>query len=196
MSETDERLVLVDASVFITLVEIGAVELLYRLRGRVIVPDAVRREISDEPAATALTEAIDRDRIGTVVVSSCDREHEGESVVREAVQHLGMDESDAIEARESQPVSRIRSGDVALLAAARIADEAVVVTDDKPLRGTCKALSIPVSGSIGVLIRAVERGDLEPEAAKETLYAMDEVGARLSASLVSRAERLIDRADE
>ena len=75
-------------------------------------------------------------------------------------------------------------------------DSPVVVTDDKPLREACKALSIPVSGSIGVLVRAVERGDVEAGEAKDTLYAMDEVGARLSASLVKRAEKLIDDAND
>lgn len=73
-------------------------------------------------------------------------------------------------------------------------DRPVVITDDKPLRQTCKALSILISGSIGVLIRAVERGECTAEDAKQTLYAMDEVGARLSASLVKRAEQLIDDA--
>lgn len=73
-------------------------------------------------------------------------------------------------------------------------DSSVVVTDDRPLRETCKALSIPVSGPTGVLVRAVERGDLTPDDAKDALLAMDEVGARLSASLLRRAERLIDDA--
>jgi len=90
----------------------------------------------------------------------------------------------------------IVNGDVALLTGARLADECIVITDDKPLRKACKSISIPVSGTIGVLVRAVETGDIDPDAAKETLYAMDEVGARLSASLVKRAERLIDDASD
>lgn len=54
-----------------------------------------------------------------------------------------------------------------------------------------------MAGTIGVLIRAVERGDLTPDQARDSLYALDEVGARLSASLVRTAERHIDQvADE
>ena len=86
------------------------------------------------------------------------------------------------------------AGDTALLAAAMSRSNVVVVTDDKPLRKACKALGIPVSGSIGIIIAAVEWGDLEPEEAKDVLVAMDEVGARLSASLLRRAERLIEAA--
>jgi predicted nucleic acid-binding protein len=88
-------------------------------------------------------------------------------------------------------------GDVALLAwALKAEDEIVVVTDDKPLRKACKALGILISGSLGVVIAAVERGDLAPEEAKGALVAMDEVGARLSARLLRRAERRIDEAAE
>ena len=88
------------------------------------------------------------------------------------------------------------AGDVALFAQALVADDPILVTDDKPLRKTCKALGVPISGSIGVVIGAVERGDLEPEVAKDALVSMDEVGARLSARLLRKAERLIDEAAE
>lgn len=89
------------------------------------------------------------------------------------------------------------SGDTELLGwAISMSGINVVVTDDKPLRKTCKAFSIPVSGSIGVLVRAVERGGLDADVAKDKLYAMDEVGARLSASLIKRAESLIEEAEK
>lgn len=83
------------------------------------------------------------------------------------------------------------TGDVALLGGALERSERAVVTDDDPLREACKALSIPVSGSIGVPIRAIERGESSADEATEALLAMDEVGARLSARLLRRAERSI-----
>ncbi|WP_226004149.1 hypothetical protein [Natrinema salinisoli] len=86
------------------------------------------------------------------------------------------------------------TGDVALLGMALERTDAIVVTDDKPLRDTCKALSIPVSGSIAILVRAVERDAVTVDDANDTLLAMDEVGARLSASLLRRAERLLEDA--
>jgi len=174
-SERDagDRTVLVDASVFITLPDVGAVDLVSGLRGDVVVPAAVEREITDDPAASALEDARTDGWLDVIEVD------EG---IDEARIHLG------VESGRSEP-----TGDVALLGRA-LDGKAVVVTDDKPLRETCKALSVPISGSIGVLVRAVERGDADPDDAKATLYAMDEVGARLSASLVRRAERLIERA--
>jgi predicted nucleic acid-binding protein len=169
-----DRTVLVDASVFITLADTGSADLLAGLDGSVVVPDLVRQEITSDPAAKTLSDAI-ADGWITCPQSVSD------AAVEEAASHLGRSDEEL-------------RGDAVLLAHALVADDPVVITDDKPLRQTCKALSIPISGSIGVLVRAVERGDVDSDAAKETLYAMDEVGARLSASLVKRAERLIDDA--
>ena len=85
---------------------------------------------------------------------------------------------------------------MALLALALRTETPVLVTDDKPLWQTCKALAIPVSGSIGVPVRAVERDVIDAEDAIDGLYAMDEVGARFSATLIKRVERLIDAASD
>lgn len=83
---------------------------------------------------------------------------------------------------------------MALLALGLTMGGPMVVTDDKPLQKTCKALGVPLSGSIGVVVAAVERDAIEPAEAKRLLIAMDEVGARLSARLLRKAERLIDEA--
>ncbi|MFC7142079.1 DUF3368 domain-containing protein [Halosimplex aquaticum] len=174
MSDSDdERLILVDVSVFITLAAVDAVELLSGLAGRLVIPERVVAELVDDRSQAALSTAR---KEGFVDVERAETELES------ARTHLGSSSDD--------------TGDVGLLAHALTADGSVVaVTDDKPLRQTCKALSIPVSGSIGVLVRAVDRDAIDAREAKETLYAMDEVGARLSASLVRRAERLIDEAE-
>ncbi len=189
------RRLLIDASVFITLAEIGHADLLETLRGNPLVPAAVADEICDEPAASALDNALDewlsRDSV------ALDLEGIGRAIfdeyselVNEAASHLGVE----------NPIDNWH-GDLALLTIALRyegkSDGVVVITDDKPLRTTCKALAIPISGSIGVVIAAVERGDLDPEEAKDALVAMDEVGAHLSARLLRRAERMIDdTADE
>jgi predicted nucleic acid-binding protein len=85
---------------------------------------------------------------------------------------------------------------VALLALALREPDSVVVTDDRPLRKACKAVLVSVSGSIGVLVRSVETGELSADEATKRLYAIDETSARLSASLVKRAEKLIDDAGD
>lgn len=183
----------VDASVFITLSSIDRHELLAELDGRVVVPRAVADEIADEPAANHLQEAA---ATWLSVPEARIRETHPEAY-RHAASHLGRD-----------PEAITLDGDVSLLAhgllnrngddsaSSAASTDAVIVTDDKPLREGCNALGISVSGSIGVLIAAVERDVLDAETAKGALLTMDEVGARLSASLLRRAERLIDDAAE
>lgn len=179
----DQRTLLADASVLITLADIGELDALCALAGTVAVPETLRDEVVDDPAKSALETAIDD---GALAV---DTQDDLDDAFELAATHLGEDDGRAFG-------DGSWSGDVALLAGALHRADAVVVTDDKPLRQTCKALSIPVSGSIGVLVRAVERGALEPAEAKDALVAMDEVGARLSARLLRRAERLVDDAVE
>ncbi|WP_132057044.1 DUF3368 domain-containing protein [Halorussus amylolyticus] len=178
MSEDATRRVFVDASVFITLAEIDYTDLLAGFDGEVVVPSAVVHEVSDDPAASHLATATeDWLRIDNAVETA------GMESVVHAATHLDAELDDY-------------EGDVALLAFGTTAENPVVVTDDKPLRNACKALGVPLSGSVGVLVASVERGTLAPAEAKDALVAMDEVGARLSARLLRRAEKLIDRAGE
>lgn len=165
------RKVLVDASVLITLAEIDATHLLEKLDGDVVVPEQVADEIEDEPARSQLEDA----EGNWITVESADDE-----TVEWASKRLGRNEP---------------RGDTALLALASDVDGAVVVTDDKPLRNACKAVGVPLSGSLGVVVASVEKGTLEADEAKRLLVSMDEVGARLSARLLRRAESLIDEAD-
>lgn len=180
-----DRTLLVDASVWITLSAVNSCGLLRNLDGRVKIPVAVANEIETDPGVSELTTARgDWVKTAEPIVETRNLLHERAEYVEKAASHLGVDETDAY------------AGDVALLALALREPDSVVVTDDRPLRKTCKALSVSVSGSIGVLVRSVETGELPADEARERLYAMDEIGARLSASLVKRAEKLIDDASD
>lgn len=181
----DRRTLLVDASVFITLADIGSLDLLRGTSGAVRMPESVVEEVSSEPAERELERALDVWIASSSLGRNRTSSEEWTDRLETAATHLG---------RSTDPDDW--GGDIPLLAAAMSHEDAVVVMDDKPLRKTCKVLSVPVSGSIGVLIRAVERGALEGDEAKAKLEAMDEVGARLSARLLRRAERLIDDAAE
>jgi len=180
-----DRTLLVDASVWITLSAVNSCELLRNVKGRVKIPVAVANEIETDPGISELNNARE-DWVKTAepILKTRNLLDERAEYVQKAASHLGVDETDAY------------AGDVALLALALRESDSVVVTDDRPLRKTCKALSIPVSGSIGVLVRSVETEELSADEAKERLYAIDQAGARLSASLVKRAEKLIDDATD
>ena len=165
------RKLLVDASVFITIAEIDAGHLLDELDGEVVLPERVADEIEDEPARSELKEAED----DWLTVEPAD----GETVVW-ALKRLGRE---------------IARGDTALLALASEYEDAVAVTDNKPLRKACRSVGLPLSGSIGVVVASVENGALEADEAKRLLVSMDEVGARLSARLLRKAERLVEQAN-
>ena len=160
-----------DASVFITIAEIDATHLLDELDGEVVLPERVADEIEDEPARSELKEAED----DWLTVEPAD----GETVVW-ASKRLGRE---------------IARGDTALLALASEYEDAVAVTDNKPLRKACRSVGLPLSGSIGVVVASVENGALEADEAKRLLVSMDEVGARLSARLLRKAERLVEQAN-
>lgn len=178
------RKLYVDASVCITLAEIDYLWLLRHVEGTPIVPDEVVEEVSEDPGASRLNEALNEGWLNHHSIKTTTATLEvHEDAVGLAAQHLGVDED-----------SNTLSGDVALLALGISTEDCVVLTDDKPLRKTCKTLGIDISGSIGVLVAAVKRGVLEVDEAKDALVAMDEVGARLSARLLRKAERLIDEA--
>lgn len=170
------RRVFVDASAFLTLAGIGRSGLLRGIDGRVEVPAVVQVEIAHGPAAGALERATDRET-GWIRTPR----DPPDSDVEFAAEHLGREES-----------AGSFDGDVELLAPALGAGDPVVLTDDRPLRKTCRALGVPVSGSVGAVIAAVERGGLDPDEARDALVAMDEVGGRLSARTFRRAVRLID----
>ena len=163
------RRVLVDAGVFIRLAGTGRIGLLRRVGGRVEMPAVVQLEVADSTAAGVLERAVSG---GTRWIRTA--RDPADTDVRSAAELLGRDGTGG----------------------ALGAGDPVVVTDDAPLARTCRALGIPISGSIGVVISAVERGDLDPDGASDALVAMDEVGPRVSARLLRRAERLVAEAAE
>lgn len=111
--------------------------------------ETVRWEITDDPVGSELGRAIEAGDVAVVGPAPEDR-HPPEPYERG--EHLGRSDFAAR--------SPDWTGDVALLGEALERSERVIVSDDKPLREACKVLSIPVFGSIGVPICAVERGKL------------------------------------
>ncbi|MFB6178543.1 MAG: DUF3368 domain-containing protein [Halorientalis sp.] len=169
------RTVLVDADVFVRLAAIGAVDLLQTLPGDVWMPVPVDQEITSRPAATVLESAIDAGWLH-IAAPPADR------YVQHAARHLGRD------------VERVTyNGDIFLLAQA-LAVPSVVVTDDAPLRRCCRALSIPVAGTVAIIVTAVERGPYTPLQATGQLFALDEIGPRLGPPVRRAAEQLIAEA--
>ncbi len=178
------RTLCVDASAFITLASVGEAALLGEMDGEAVVPEAVAREVVDDPAARRLDEGVAAGWLTVTSLGELTDPERADDLLERAGTHLGREVADP------------PSGDLALLAAGLAGrdDDVVVVTDDKPLRRACRSLGVPLSGSLGVVIAAVKYGALGPDRARDVVVAMDAVGARYSATLLDRAERLIDEA--
>ncbi len=168
--------VLLDPTALIALGTIGELDLLSTLDGELVVPQAVRAAVTTEPASTNLDRFLEEPQVSEMAPPA--------DWVGDAADLLG----------ESS-----ETGDVQLLAfvLARTAQEASigVVSDGKRVRTTAGGLGAIVTGTIGIIVRAVEEG-LETETGLDVLDRVDSHGLHLTGSLRVRAEALIEAAGE
>ena len=166
--------VLLDATTLIALGTIGELRLLSYLDGELVVPPAVRREVTTEPASTNL-----------------DRLFEQPQAREEAPPADWIADAAALLDESSE------TGDVQLLAfvLAHTAEERSigVVSDDQRVRTTAGGLGATVTGTIGIIVRAVDEG-VSTDTGLEILDQMDSHGLHLTGSLRVRAEGLIEDA--
>jgi predicted nucleic acid-binding protein len=149
--------------------QIGELELLEWFDGALVVPEAVRTEITTEPAATNLDRLLDEKSVITSVRPEV-RQRAGDA--------LGI-EPEGYEA--------------ALLAG--LFDDSIdddreipVISDDRRLRGLAEGLGASITGSFGVVVRAaIEDKYLSPAEAKRIVSRMDDNGVQLTGQLRSRA---------
>ena len=92
-----------------------------------------------------------------------------------------------------------QNGDVSLIAAALAytADDLPVgvVSDDRRVRTTARGLGATVTGTVGVIVRAVEEG-LDREEAYNLVRRIDAHGLHMTGDLRQKAYSLIDDAAE
>ena len=69
--------------------------------------------------------------------------------------------------------------------------DAIIVLDDLPARQGAEALSIPVTGTLGVVIHGVRSGFLTPAQGIEIVNSLLSIGARLDPLLVRKVIELI-----
>lgn len=174
-----QEILLVDTSSFITLVEAGAENLLYGRTESVKVPEHVVSEVIDDPAKSELHRAI---HSYDLIVSQTDhvaRRHF--PYYRAASFHL--DEKTPFIAGELA-----WSGDAALVGTALHTSERRVITDDGYLRRRCSDLNIPVTGSLGILIDAVDENQATTDEVLGYLQDIQQGSAWLGDELVEEVE--------
>lgn len=154
----------VDASTLIALGTVGNLDLLCDFDGRVTVLPAVVKEVTTEPAETNLERFIETN-------DARSRSPVAETDCKRALSVL--DESE-------------RNGGVHLTACVlhhTERDEPVgIVSDDRRVRTVARGFGATVTGTIGVLVRAVEEG-YDGQDAKTLLRRIDSNGLHMTGEL-------------
>ncbi|WP_418284139.1 hypothetical protein [Halorubrum sp. DTA46] len=169
--------IFLDATTLIALGTIGELKHLTSFTGELIILPTVQNEVTTEPAQTNLSRFIDQYAVETTDPAAQDR-------VQQAKEVLGEKE---------------QNGDVSLIAAvlAYTAEDRPVgvVSDDQRVRTTARGLGATVTGTVGVIIRAVEEG-LDREEAYTLIKRIDSHGLHMTGNLREKAYSLIDTAAE
>ena len=164
-----------DATTLIALGTIGELEQLMSFNGALVVLPTVQSEVTTEPAQTNLSRFIAQDAVTTTDPAVQDHIEQAKEVLGETEQN----------------------GDVSLIAAVlayTAADRPVgVVSDDRRVRTTARGLGATVTGTVGVIVRAVEEG-LDREAAHDIVRRIDSYGLHMTGTLRETADELIDEA--
>lgn len=164
-----------EASVLIALGTVGELDRLGALDASPVVLPSVAEEVTTEPARSAVERAVEAGPL--IEAPTPDREF-----IREAATILDDPEGTA---------------DVELLGAVLEtmddSESAVLVSDDRRLRTVARGLGAAVTGTIGVLVHAVDEG-LNSDEAKAIVRRVDQHGLHMTAGLRERANELIDEA--
>jgi len=161
----------VDATTLISLGTVGELELLTNFDGDTVVLPAVLDEVTTEPARTNLNHFVESNEVSQVT---------DVAGVNEAKRVLGAEEE---------------NGDVQIVAAVLSNDEVAVVSDDRRVRTVAEGFGATVTGTVGVIVRAVDEG-MPPEEANEIVERVDEHGLHMTAELREKAYELIETAAE
>ena len=167
--------VLVDATTLIAFGSVGRVDLLANFDGDIVVPETVVDEVTTEPAKTNLSEHVEESQYWL-------RDDTSSSVVSHAQDILDDDDL---------------TGDVQIIAGVfywqRAVPSVAVVSDDRRVRTVTKGLGATVTGTVGVVVRAVHEG-MDPESAKALIREIDSHGLHMTGELREKAFELIEDA--
>lgn len=166
--------VYVDATPLYNLGQTGALEVLLAPELELVIPTAVRDEITVEPAATNIERFLDEESI-TTAVDAADWEDDAMAILDTAE----------------------KNGDVALVAGL-LADrdrgvETVLVSDDRRLRAIGEALDATVTGTFGMIVRAsLDDKYFSTNQVKRLVRRVDNHGVQMTGQLRERTVGAVD----
>ena len=163
-----------DATTLIALGSVDALDLLNVLDSEIVILDRISSEVTTEPARTALQRFREEADLGSPIAVD-------EGTIEQAQSMLG---------------EQGQNGDVALIARvlAHDGDDIAVVSDDQRVRTMARTLGATVTGTVGIVVRAVTAGRLTAEEAKDLVRRLDSHGLHMTGELRERADELIDDA--
>jgi len=168
----------VDATILIALGVVGELDALETFDRTPILLTTVETEVTTEPARTNLERAHER------------------GVLRRRPSDIEFDDEQAQVVLEESEVT----GDVRLVAAVLAhtdaRDDVAVVSDDRRVRTVARGLGAEVTGTIGVLVSAVDAGIYDVNRAKQLVRLLDEHGLHMTAELREKADELIENAND
>ena len=170
-----------DATVLITLGNANRLDLLTVFDDRVVVAGAVWSEVTTEPAASALRASFNG---GTISLSNhpniFDKAREARTSAKEL---LGEEEMNGDVAIIGHVIRQQQKGSTV-----------AVLSNDRRVRRVAEGLGATVTGTIGVVVRAVSDGELTGEEGTELVERLDERGLHMTGELRRRAIELIEDA--
>lgn len=162
-----------DATTLIALGSVDALDLLNVLDSEIVILDRISSEVTTEPARTALQQFREETDLGSPTAADTD-------TIEQARTMLGEQE---------------QNGDVALIARVLVHDDDIaVVSDDQRVRTMARTLGATVTGTVGIVVRAVSAGRLTAEEAKDLVRRLDSHGLHMTGELREQADELIDDA--
>ncbi|MGA9399402.1 hypothetical protein [Haladaptatus sp.] len=173
---------LFDATTLIALGTVGELDLVTHFDGIPVVLPTVRGEITTEPERTNIDRLVSNHGVET---DAC----------RQVGPNISTDEFHS-QAQDILGESE-QNGDVAIVASVLARTDVDlpigIVSDDQRVRTVSRGLGATVTGTVGVIVRAVDE-ELSAEAGKEIVRDVDGHGLHMTGELREKAFDLIDDA--
>jgi predicted nucleic acid-binding protein len=169
--------VFVDATTLVALGQVGALDLLNSFGGRLVIPDAVRAEVTTEPPKTNLDRFLAESRVETGAVDT--------GWTEQAMDVLGAETVTS----DVRLVEGVLDATDAAAEESPGADSAVgLVADDRRLRTVAEGFGATVVGTFGVIVRAASSDSpVSATQAKRIVRRVDSHGLHLTGEMREQA---------
>ena len=158
------RKIVVNSTPLIALAKVNMLELLKEMYGQVIIPEAVYREVMEKNDVAAQR-------------------------VEAALEWMDVRKVDPILERRMYR-AKLHDGEVEVMLLAQSIGADAVIIDDGAARKTAEYLELPLTGTLGIMIKAKQRGLLD--AVMPVVQQMEQTGIYFSKEIKDKIRKLSD----